>query len=179
MVFTPYETENIIFIDTEFSDLDPYKGELLSVGIIKQTGEELYLELEYTDDCSEWVKKHILPTLKAPKVSRQRAVELIQEFLGDALPYAIAFVDNYDNMYLTKLFGAGNLPFRWMTIDFSTALFMMGINPVKFLANEKGAVNFYKKLGIKIGKYKQHYALDDARLLRDVWHKMSSISQTS
>ena len=179
MAFTPYESDNIIFIDTEFSDLDPYRGELLSIAMVKMTGEEIYLELDYSGACSEWVQKHILPTLKASKVSKERAIEIISNFLGDTLPYAVAFVDNYDVIYLTKLFGAGNLPFRWMTIDFATALFMMGVNPVKFLAGEKGAVSFYKKLGIKIGKYKQHYALDDARLLRDVWLKMSSDSQNS
>ena len=177
MGFTPYETENIVFIDTEFSDLDPYTGELLSIAIVKLSGEELYLELDYEGPCTEWVKKHIVPTLKATKISKQRAIELIQAFLGDSLPYAVAFVDNYDVIYLTKLFGAGNLPFRWMTIDFASVLFVLGVNPVKFLAGEKGAVSFYKKLGIKIGKYKQHYALDDARLLRDVWQKMSSASQ--
>lgn len=177
MQFTPYEQDNIIFFDTEFTDLDPYKGELLSIGIVKLSGEELYIEIESDAPCSEWVAKHIVPMLKAPKVSRERTRELIADFLGDSLPYAVAFVDNYDVLYLTKLFGAGNLPFRWMTIDFATVLFMNGVNPVKFLADEKGAVNFYKKLGIKIGKYKQHHALDDARLLRDVWQKMSNHPQ--
>lgn len=177
MVLNPYNAENLIFIDTEFSDLDPYKGEVLSIGIVKLSGEELYIELEFDGESSEWVMQRIVPMLKAPKVTRERAVEMVCDFLGDSQPYAVAFVDNYDVIYLTKLFGAGNLPFRWMTIDFATVLFMMGVNPVKFLAGEKGAVNFYKKLGINIGKYKQHHALDDARLLRDVWLKMPNTSQ--
>lgn len=177
MELTPYETQNIIFIDTEFSDLDPYKGELLSIGIVRLDGEELYIELEYNGECSEWVSKHIIPSLQAQKVSRAHAIEQIKDFLGDTQPFAVAFVDNYDVMYLTKLFGAGKLPFRWMTIDFASVLFAMGVNPVKFLTDEKGAVNFYRKLGIKVSNYKQHYALDDARLLRDVWLKMINPSQ--
>ena len=68
MAFTPYESDNIIFIDTEFRDLDPYRGELLSIDMVKMTGEEIYIELDYYGACSEWVQKHILSTIKAYKV---------------------------------------------------------------------------------------------------------------
>jgi len=44
--FNPF-SKNIIFLDTEFSSLDPYKGEMLSIGLAKLDGSELYLELEY------------------------------------------------------------------------------------------------------------------------------------
>jgi 3' exoribonuclease, RNase T-like len=171
----PYEKQNIIFIDTEFTDLDPYKGELLSIGIVKLSGEELYLELEHTGESSEWVSKHIIPTLKEPKVSREVAETSVREFLGDSLPFAVAFVDNYDVIYLTKIFGAGKLPFRWMTIDFSTILFAIGVNPVKFQLDSAGARSFYKKLGIDMKNYRQHHALDDAKLLRDVWAKIVNV----
>ncbi len=169
----PYEKRNIIFIDTEFSDLDPYKGEILSVGIVKLSGEELYLELEYNGESSEWVAKHILPSLKEPKVSREVAEIKIREFLGDTLPFAVGFVDNYDVIYLTKILGAGKLPFRWMTIDLASILFAIGVNPVKFQLDSAGARSFYRKLGIDMKKYRQHHALDDAKLLRDVWIKLN------
>jgi DNA polymerase III epsilon subunit-like protein len=117
-----------------------------------------------------------VPTLKAEKVSREHAKERIIEFLGGAMPYAVAFVDNYDVIYLTKLFGAGKLPFRWMTIDMASVLFMLGINPVKFQLDGTGAKAFYRRLGIDTKKFHQHYALDDARLLREVWLKLFSIS---
>jgi len=171
-MLNPLETENIIFFDTEFTSLDPYSGEILSVGIIKLSGEELYLELECDATPSLWVKKHVIPTLQQQKVSRTRVVELINEFLDNANPFAVAFVDNYDTIYMTKLFGEGNLPFRWMTVDMSSILFAIGVNPVKFMPGETGATRFYKKLGIDLKKYKKHYALDDAKLLRDVWLKM-------
>lgn len=32
-------SDNIIFLDTEFSSLDPYKGEMLSVGLVKVNGD--------------------------------------------------------------------------------------------------------------------------------------------
>jgi len=168
----PYEKKNLIFIDTEFTDLDPYKGELLSVGIVKLNGDELYIELEYDGESSEWVTKHIIPTLTQTKVGRDDACQLIREFLGDTLPFAVGFVDNYDVIYLTKIFGAGKLPFRWMTIDFASILFAIGVNPVKFMADTSGAKAFYRKLGIDLKQYRQHHALDDAKLLRDVWLKI-------
>lgn len=38
--------KELIFFDTEFTSLDPYKGEILSIGMVKENGEELYIELE-------------------------------------------------------------------------------------------------------------------------------------
>ena len=168
----PFEKKNIIFIDTEFTDLDPYKGELLSVGIVKLSGEELYIEFDYTGDTTEWVAQHIVPSLTDKKYSREESITKICEFLGDSLPFAVGFVDNYDVIYLTKLFGAGNLPFRWMTIDFASILFAIGVNPVKFRIDSSGARPFYKKLGIDMKNYRNHHALDDAKLVRDVWMKI-------
>lgn len=168
----PYEKKNIIFIDTEFTDLDPYKGEILSIGIVKISGEELYLELENTSESSDWVAKHIIPNLTEPKVSREVAEAKIRDFIGDVMPFAVGFVDNYDVIYLTKIFGHGKLPFKWVTIDFASILFAIGINPVKFQLDSSGARSFYKKLGIDMKNYRQHHALDDAKLLRDVWLKI-------
>lgn len=168
----PYEKKNLVFIDTEFTDLDPYKGEIVSIGMVNFSGEELYLEVEPPQECSEWVKKHIIPMLDGPKFKREDTVVQIKEFLGESMPFAVGFVDNYDVIYLTKLFGAGKLPFRWMTIDFASILFAAGINPVRFQQDSSGAKAFYRKLGIDIKKYRQHHALDDAKLLREVWLKL-------
>jgi hypothetical protein len=66
-------SDNVIFVDTEFSSLDPYKGEILSVGLVKLRGEELYLELECDGEIDEWPKKNILPTLKQKKYSKAEA----------------------------------------------------------------------------------------------------------
>lgn len=169
----PFEDKNLIFIDTEFTDLDPYKGEILSIGIVKLNGEELYVELEYKGETSAWVKRNILKMLDGPKFTREQAIVQVQEFLGDTQPFMVGFVDNYDVIYLTKLFGAGKLPFKWMTVDFASVLFAFGINPVKFQQDNDSAKTFYKTLGIDVKKFKHHHALDDARLLREVWLKMS------
>ncbi len=172
MKLQPFEQKNIVFLDTEFTDLDPYKGEILSIGMVKLSGEELYIELEYKGESSDWVKKHILKMLDGPKFSREQAIEQVKEFLGDEMPFMVAFVDNYDVIYLTKLFGAGKLPFKWMTIDFASILFAAGVNPVKYQLDGEGAKDFYKKIGVDTKKYRHHHALDDARILREVWLKI-------
>lgn len=173
----PYEKNNLVFIDTEFSDLDPYKGEVLSIGMVKLNGEELYLELEQPEEVSDWVKKNIIKMLDGPKLTKKQANQAVREFLGKSMPYAVAFVDNYDVIYLTKIFGAGKLPFKWMTVDFASILFASGINPVKFQQDTEGARTFYKKLGIDTKQYKHHHALHDAKLLRDVWLKLITTTE--
>lgn len=174
MDLTPFEPNNLIFIDTEFTSLDPSVGEILSIGIVKLSGEELYLELETKAKPSAWVQKHILPTLTQPKLSKDQAVRQVRKFLGRKKPFAVAYVDNYDALYAVKLFGEGEkMPFKWMTIDFASILFANGINPTKMLATESGAKTFYRSLGINLEKYQQHHALDDAKLLRDVWLKIT------
>ena len=51
-----------VFIDTEFTDfLDP---QLISIGLVAETGEEFYAELPYEiKECSEFVKAAVLPLL--------------------------------------------------------------------------------------------------------------------
>lgn len=169
MHLTPFEPNNLIFIDTEFTSLDPAVGEILSIAIIKLSGEELYLEIKTDAVPSDWVAKNIIPSLNGWAVSKDKAIKDIRHFLGRKNPFAIAYVDNYDSLYAVKLFGEGKLPFKWMTIDFASILFANGINPTKLLATESDAKKFYTSLGINLSKYKQHHALDDARLLRDVW----------
>ena len=63
-------TDNVVFYDTEFSSLDAYTGEILSLGIVKMNGEELYLELETEAELTGWVQEHVVPFLTEEKVSR-------------------------------------------------------------------------------------------------------------
>jgi DNA polymerase III epsilon subunit-like protein len=166
----PY-SENIIFFDTEFSSLDPYKGEILSVGLVKLAGEELYLELEHDGPLDPWVKENIIPTLKQKKVSRKEAIISINKFIGKKKPYMISYVNQYDAIYTYKLFGRSKAPFYWLPIDFASILFGMGINPESYFLKDKD--NFFKEIGVDTNKFKHtHNALDDAKLLREVYLKM-------
>lgn len=156
-------SDNIIFLDTEFSTLDPYKGEILSIGLVKLNGEELYLELDYDGETSNWVKENILPLLNNKKVNRDEAVRRIKDFVGNTKPYAISNVNQYDTIYLYKLLRLGNggeNPFFWIPIDFASILFSMGLDP----ENDDWKIDKTK--------YKEHHALDDAKCLREAYLKI-------
>ena len=163
-------SKNIIFFDTEFSSLDPYKGEILSVGLVTLDGIELYLELEYDGPIDPWVEKNIIPTLNRPKISRRAALNIIRKFVGKKMPYLVAYVNQYDVIYTYKLFQRKDEPFYWLPIDFASILFALGINPEAYYPKDKE--NFFKKIGIDSSKYHEHNALDDAKFLRDVYLKM-------
>lgn len=172
--FSPY-SNNIVFLDTEFSTLDPYLGEILSIGIVKLDGSELYLELEYDGPISDWVKKNIIPTLTQPKVSRSNAIEKIKQFIGNKKPYVVSYVNQFDTLYLYKLMGVDMHPFFWLPIDFASILFGLGIRPESY--NPEDPQSFLKDLGVDSSKYHQHNSLDDACLLREVYLKMIKSNQ--
>ena len=166
----PY-SGNIVFLDTEFSTLDPYKGEILSIGLVKMKGEELYVELKHRGFVEEWVKDNVTPYLTQQKVSRSKAVKMVKEFIGESKPHAMAYVNQFDTLYLIKLFGLKELNkiFDWIPIDFAAILFSLGISPQGF--NWEDEDSFLRELGLKQEDYRHHHALDDARLLRDVYLK--------
>jgi hypothetical protein len=165
-----FPSRNIIFFDSEFSSNDPATGEILSLGMIKPSGEELYLELEYSGEVSPFVKSHVLPFLNQPKVTKEEAKKRIIEFAGDQKPTLVTFVNQFDFVYLTKIIPYSELPFSTIPIDFASVLFGIGIDPNDF--KEKNGYKLLKELGIDIAKYQIHYALDDSRLLRDVFQKL-------
>ena len=167
----PY-SDNIIFFDTEFSSLDPQKGEILSIGLVKAAGEELYLELDYKGEFNEWAKVHLVPFLTAPKLSHHDACQKIRDFIGEDKPFLMSYVIEYDAAYLYKLFGVtddpknGNkdLPFHWITIDFASLLFAQGIDPTAFTLKKR--MDFLRDLGIDPSQFRDHHALDDAKILK-------------
>ncbi|MBX2866804.1 3'-5' exoribonuclease [Candidatus Kaiserbacteria bacterium] len=167
-------SQDIIFFDTEFSSLDPCEGEILSIGMVKLSGEEFYIELEYDGEVSEWVKDNILHTLIAPKVSREEAQKQIKEFVGEGKPHIMAYVNQFDAIYTYKLFGIDNHPFHWLPIDFASMLFAHGKDPEMLVDLERAC----KEFGIDHTKYKQHHALDDAKVLRKIYLKLADQSSS-
>jgi hypothetical protein len=165
-------SDQIIFVDTEFSNFDPSAGELLSVGMIKLNGEEFYIETEYSGQMSGFVKSEVLPYLIGPKVSLEEAKKAILEFVGHNKPFMVGSTLFYDVVYLQKLFGfekMENNPFNVKAIDFASILFGLGIDPEKDHQGKKS--EFYQKFGIDKSKYKKHHALEDAKFLRDFYLK--------
>lgn len=162
----PY-SENIIFFDTEFTNLDPRTGELLSIGMIKPSGEELYLEFEHTGPLDPWVEEHVVPYLEGITFSKVEACKLIRQFMGDTHPYLVSYVNQFDAVYWYDLFdSAQEHPAFWIPIDFASVLFAYGFAP-----NAMGNHKFIKSLGISTDiTHKEHNALDDARLLKKIYY---------
>ena len=165
-------SDNIIFFDTEFTSLDPNKSELISIGLVKPSGEELYLELDCKSEPSDWVKKNVLPFLSGERTPKKKAVEMVKKFLGDKKPYIVGYINQDDVIYWQKLYfslGLEDDPFNLVSIDFSNVLFMLGIDPKTYSYGEENG--FFERIGIDYKKYHKHNALDDARILREVYMK--------
>ncbi len=166
-------SENIIFFDTEFSSLNPYKGEILSMGFVKYNGDELYLELAHEGEVDPWVAARVIPQLTEKKVSREDAVRKVREFTGGQKPYMLAYVNQFDAVYWYKLLGGvTDNPFHWIPIDFASMLFAAGIDPQGY--NWRRRESFLPQLGIDHAWYREDHALDDARLLREVYLKIKN-----
>ena len=169
-MFSPHD-EKVVFFDTEFSSLDWKRGELLSVGLVKMSGEELYLELEFEGVVDQWPRENILPHLRGPKVSKVEAAKSIENFIGGDRPYVVAYVNSFDMIYLYGLLGLEeyNRICQWIPIDFASILFSRGIDPEVLVERPQ---EFFEKLGIDLSSYVQHNARDDAKLLREVYRKL-------
>ena len=167
-MFKPF-SDNLIFFDTEFSSLDPMRGELLSIGMVKMNDEELYFELDHQGEVDDWQKENILPSLTEEKVSQEEATKMINEFVGEAKPYVISYVHQFDMPFFYKLIPQDKSPFHWLPIDFASVLFAIGIDP-EIMA--RGRKELYKKLELDYTKYQSHHALDDARLLKETYLKL-------
>lgn len=167
-------TNNIIFFDSEFSSLNPYKGEILSIGMIKFSGEKLYLELNFKGEPSDWVKENILHSLKEKKVSREKAIKLIYDFVGKKKPHLFAYVPQFDIVYSHKLFKNKKWPFHPFAMDLASMLFAHNIDPNVIVNKNK---KFFDSIEINLNEYNRHHALEDARLLRDIYLKLSVIKK--
>lgn len=163
-------SDNIIFFDTEFSNIDTQIGELISIGLVKPTGEELYVELEYdVANVHPWVTDHVLPFLSGDNITKDEAIKKIWDFIGrgEEKPFLMAYVNQFDSIYWYRLFtDPKEHPVFWIPIDFATILFSFGFNPENMREGE-----FFDWLGIDTTKYNKHNALDDARKLREVYNK--------
>ncbi len=165
--------ENIIFVDTEFNGLNPNKVDLLSIGLIKPSGEELYLELEFEGELDSWVKENVVQYFNNKKVSKKEAVKKINEFVGKSKPYAIAYINQFDWIGILRLFDvngaeeiSNKIPFYWAPIDFSSILFEKGIKP------GLSPTEIAEQLKIDFSDIKEHNALDDTKLLKRLYDKI-------
>lgn len=173
--FTPF-SKDIIFFDAEFTKLDVYDGELMSVGMINYDGtKELYLELEYDKSTlSDWTKENVVPNLLSCKISKEKAKSQIREICGHTEPHLVATVNQWDMTFWNKLFIGEKSPTNRIPIDFASILYSIGLNPSRTIDDKKNT--FYKQFNIDLSKYNLHNALDDTRLMRDLYFKLAKKS---
>jgi hypothetical protein len=140
------------FLDTEYNG---FGGELLSLALVPDNGDELYLTLRVEATIKDWVQRHVVPYLDAvpeqlscPRLSRHDAAHELERYLHhDREPLIHADwpedVSQFCDLMMTgegKMVDIRHLTFRLRPMsNFSTA------------ANSKVP----------------HNALHDARALRD------------
>jgi hypothetical protein len=83
------------FLDTEYNG---WGGFLLSLALVPEEGEELYLTLDWEGALDPWVERNVIPYLDSvpeplvsPRLSRADAARLVAHyFAGDAAPLIVA-----------------------------------------------------------------------------------------
>jgi hypothetical protein len=83
------------FLDTEYNG---WSGALLSLALVPDHGEELYVTLAWDDPLEPWVERHVIPyldtvpeSLRSPRLNRGDAARAISHYLaGDAEPVIVA-----------------------------------------------------------------------------------------
>ena len=83
------------FLDTEYNG---WSGALLSLALVPDHGEELYLTLDWDGVLEEWVRRNVVPYLDmvppqlvSPRLSRSDAARAIAHYLaGDGEPMIVA-----------------------------------------------------------------------------------------
>jgi len=73
------------FLDTEYNGVG---GALLSLALVPDDGEELYLTLKSSDALLDWVERHVAPyldtvpeQLSCPRLSRDHAAQALERYL--------------------------------------------------------------------------------------------------
>ena len=122
------------FLDTEYNG---WGGELLSLALVPDDGEELYITLNWDVPLDSWVERNVLPyldtvpdSLRSERMSRIDAAETIAHYLaGDPEPLIVAdWPEDIALLNALLLTGPGmmvevpSLTFRYLPLaGFSTA----------------------------------------------------------
>lgn len=146
-----------IYFDTEFIE-DDKTIDLISIGLVREDGYELYLENREVDwsKASPWVLTNVFPFCQRDgvvQVTRTQIAKQIQEFAGEK-PEFWAYYADYDWVVLCQLYG---------TMMQLPPNFPMFCRDVRQLMDGKPRRGMPKQLGVK------HHALEDARWVRDAY----------
>lgn len=145
-----------IWFDTEFIETGATRPlDLLSIGLVREDGRELYLENKEADwsYANEWVRANVLPKLQDDhdvlRTRKELAAEILA-FAGDR-PEFWGYYADYDWVLLCQLFGTmDELPEGWPMFCRD---FVQLIEPLSFQLQ-------------KLPEHQAHNALLDAKWLR-------------
>lgn len=124
------------FLDTEFHEKGPGRHiELISLGILREDGRELYFENADADldDVSPWIKKNVVPYLLGGEMAIRREVmpdRVIRFFDGEDKPEIWGYCADYDWVLFCQIFQRmTNLPscFPGFCLDLRQELFRLGL----------------------------------------------------
>lgn len=142
-----------IWFDTEFIE-DGRTIDLLSIGMVREDGDELYFENAEVDRtrASPWVKENVIPHLTGLRYSRWYIANEITRFAGEK-PEFWAYYADYDWVVLCQVFGTMmDLPKGWPMYCRDIKQLCDSLGNPKLPAQGKG----------------EHHALADAR-----WNKLA------
>lgn len=145
-----------IWFDTEFIE-DGKTINLISIGMVREDGEKLYLESAWCDleRASPWVRENVIPHLHGGDVrvwQQQMAVKLVQ-FAGEK-PEFWAYYADYDWVALCQVFGTMmDLPRGWPIY----------CRDVKQLCDDLGNPRLPEQTS------QEHHALADAKWTKAAW----------
>jgi len=148
-----------IWFDTEFIE-DGRTIELLSIGMVREDGEQFYAEPAETDRslASPWVTENVIPRLTGPIGPRQDIARAIVDFAGPK-PEFWAYYCSYDWVALCQLFGTMmDLPKGWP----------MWCRDLKQITVERGDPDLH----VLVPQVDEHNALADALWTRAAWHAL-------
>jgi hypothetical protein len=140
------------FLDTEYNG---WGGALLSLALVPEEGEELYLTLDWDCVLDAWVERNVIPyldmvsdTLISPRLNRADAARTISHYLaGDPDPLIVAdWPEDIAQFNMLLVTGPG---------------VMVEVPPLRFQFVELSG--FSTAANSKV----PHNALHDARALRD------------
>lgn len=160
-------TPKLIFVDTEFTDLE--YPQLISIGLVSDTGERFYAELSNgwsPEGCSAFVHEHILPQLTAGEFLQERyfAGRRLADWLAEfAVPVRVVTdAPGYDWVLMVDLL-EGNLPENLCPEPL--AFYCESFPELVPLLQEARQKAF--------ADAPAHHALNDAEALREAWEVMT------
>jgi hypothetical protein len=150
------------FYDTEFSE-HPQKLELISIGVVSETGQEFYEVFNDFDEhaCNPWVQANVLPKLpihpkrKNSATIKARLLEYLKPSKDDPIELW-GYYSAYDHVALCWLFGP--------MVNLPPGMPMLTLDIEQYRQTLQ-----YPEQSLPPQPKNQHNALADARWVREAW----------